>query len=127
MAAGGLSLNRSLHLFLFLHARSILSSAVRLNVIGPYSAHRLLLWDIKQLVEGATTELITRSSIVERRNEEEVGMDLEHDRGWWDNDEEWAFIREEENLGRSDPVSTWPLGEIVASRHDQLFTKVFNS
>ncbi|GAA5986516.1 hypothetical protein JCM5350_001355 [Sporobolomyces pararoseus] len=126
MAAVGLSLNRSLHLFLFLHARSILSSAVRLNVIGPYSAHRLLLWDIKQLVEEATSELTSRSSIIDRQEEEEVGMELENDRDWWDNDEEWAFLKEKE-VGRSAPVSTWPLGEIIASRHDQLFTKVFNS
>ncbi|GAA5986572.1 hypothetical protein JCM5350_001375 [Sporobolomyces pararoseus] len=133
MAAVGLSLNRSLHLFLFLHARSILSSAVRLNVIGPYSAHRLLLWDIKQLVEEATSHLTSRSSIIDRKEEEEVGMELENDRDWWDNDEEWAFLNEKEaflnekEAGRSAPVSTWPLGEIVASRHDQLFTKVFNS
>lgn len=25
------------------------------------------------------------------------------------------------------PTNTWPLGEIIASRHDQLFSKIFNS
>ncbi|GAA5942409.1 urease accessory protein UreF [Sporobolomyces koalae] len=120
MAAVNLSLHRSIHLFLFLHARSILSSAVRLNVVGPYSAHKLLLWQIRPLVQTATRETLDRLS-----SSNTTGMDLEEG-DWWDNDEDWAFLKE--GQGRTEePVTTWPIGEIVVGRHDQLFTKVFNS
>jgi urease accessory protein len=89
-------------------------------VIGPYSAHRLLLWDIKQLVERTTT--ITWDSL---KAEESSTMCNEDVDDWWDNDKEWSFLQEARE--EDEPVTTWPLGEIVASRHDQLFTKVFNS
>lgn len=63
---------------------------------------------------------------------------------WWDDDPFWHPLWEDDPLcvaeaekgaigsgvGRGKgavPVTTWPLGEIIASRHDQLFTKVFNS
>ncbi|GAA6021283.1 hypothetical protein JCM11491_005790 [Sporobolomyces phaffii] len=158
MSAVGLSLDRALHLFLFLHARSILSSAVRLNVIGPYSAHRLLLWDVRDLVERVTaaTTRAARSAPGDddecKRDDgdDETDFDDEEydddvkmkpttkkktttttrkEEDWWDDDEKWAFLNERNStrgMG-SDPVTTWPLGEIIASRHDQLFTKVFNS
>ncbi|GAA5916342.1 urease accessory protein UreF [Sporobolomyces salmoneus] len=123
MALVGLSLHRSIHLFLFLHARSILSSAVRLNILGPYSAHRLLLWDVKELVRKTVEEII--AGIEE--GAEEVQMEEEESQDWWETDEEWAFLRENGGVKGIEATNTWPLGEIVASRHDQLFTKVFNS
>ncbi|GAA5849389.1 hypothetical protein JCM3766R1_006064 [Sporobolomyces carnicolor] len=135
MAAVGLSLERSLHLFLFLHARSILSSAVRLNVIGPYSAHRLLLWDVRRLVEKAIAKEIDFDGKDEtERGSDEAMSQTEDKRDWWDDDPDWQFAapkasssRDGRSSNKEQPVTTWPLGEIVASRHDQLFTKVFNS
>ncbi|BGP45716.1 hypothetical protein JCM10450v2_001546 [Rhodotorula kratochvilovae] len=125
-AAVGLGLDAATHLFLFLHARSLLSSAVRLNTVGPYVAHRLLLWDVKPLVDAAVSSTLPSrpgapapASAPEERREGEA-------EDWWDDDPAWK-----DDWGRDDekgaPVTTWPLGEIIASRHDQLFTRVFNS
>jgi len=90
-----------------------------LNLIGPYLAHRLLLWDIRSLVDEATEHLVRSSRLGAKQEEETVEED------WWENDKEWEFVKEKGTP--REPVTTWPLGEIVASRHDQLFTKVFNS
>ncbi|GAA6061446.1 hypothetical protein JCM10212_002027 [Sporobolomyces blumeae] len=135
----GLGLARATVLFLFLHARSLLSSAVRLNLVGPYVAHRLL-WDrVKAIVDD-----VARKVSDEAVREGAYDDDDDDERDWWDDDHEWDFVREadrvdrdlqeEEEEGdgrrrrrRKGPVQTWPLGEIIASRHDQLFTKVFNS
>ncbi|BGO98217.1 Urease accessory protein UreF [Rhodotorula toruloides ATCC 204091] len=131
-AAVGVSLDSALPLFLFLHARSLLSSAVRLNIVGPYLAHRMLLWDLKPLVDEAVAETAPR---IEERRAEETGGEAEgaDDKvsgDWWDNDPAWKGIWDAGASEKDDergPVTTWPLGEIVASRHDQLFSKVFNS
>ena len=42
-----------MHLHLFLQARATLSSAVRLNLVGPYAAQRLLLSDVRPIVAEA--------------------------------------------------------------------------
>ncbi|GAA5854808.1 hypothetical protein JCM8547_004078 [Rhodosporidiobolus lusitaniae] len=171
-AGMGLSLASALPLLLFLHARSLLSSAVRVNTIGPYAAHRVLLWDVRGLVDAAIAALSVREEEEDGEQEEDTGENV-GGRDWWDDDEEWKAIWEDDPLDnpplppfsssspstllladypaptRSSaspppsvssrrgpakqgvaartPVTTWPLGEIVASRHDQLFTKVFNS
>lgn len=39
----GISRSKSLHLLLFTQARSVVSAAVRLNVLGPYQAQTVLL------------------------------------------------------------------------------------
>lgn len=44
------------HLFLFTHARSLLSSAVRLNIVGPYQSQRLLLHKVRPIVDRALRE-----------------------------------------------------------------------
>ncbi|GAA5849463.1 hypothetical protein JCM9279_000910 [Rhodotorula babjevae] len=128
-AAVGLGLDASIDLFLFLHARSLLSSAVRLNNVGPYVAHRLLLWDVKALVDGA---VVATSSCAPspppppapaRPSPPAATAD------WWDDDPAWtAAWGDDDGTGvQGGPVTSWPLGEIIASRHDQLFTRVFNS
>ncbi|GAA97198.1 uncharacterized protein L969DRAFT_44302 [Mixia osmundae IAM 14324] len=52
----GLKQDASVELHLFLHARSILSSAVRLNLIGPYQAHRILLQQMQPLIKRAAAD-----------------------------------------------------------------------
>ncbi|QRV72888.1 urease accessory protein UreF [Ceratobasidium sp. AG-Ba] len=56
-----LSAERSIEVHLFLYARSVLSSAIRLNSLGPYSAQQLLLHVVKPLVreECSTQTRIT--------------------------------------------------------------------
>jgi urease accessory protein len=92
------------HLFLFLHARSLLSSAIRLNTLGPYVSHRLLLHDVRPLVDEALSTC--------------RAMALEDEA-----DERWG-AKEEQEEG---PATTWPLGEILVARHDALHSKIFNS
>ncbi|GAA5920222.1 hypothetical protein JCM6882_006573, partial [Rhodosporidiobolus microsporus] len=168
----------ALPLLLFLHARSLLSSAVRLNTVGPYLAHRMLLWDVRPLVDGAVAAVAVpacsaqsaggaeEGEVEGKEGEEREKREREED--WWDDDPFWRPIWGDDPLSPSPPllpsslslssnapetpapapapalkktrpedapsldsiawpVTTWPLGEIVATRHDQLFTKVFNS
>ncbi|GAA5996949.1 urease accessory protein UreF [Rhodotorula paludigena] len=138
-AAVGLSLEASLSLFLFLHARSLLSSAVRVNTVGPYLAHRMLLWDVRPLVDEAVA---ATSQPVPEAKQDSAALEMEEqaraggaagegeEDDWWDNDPFWRGIWDDDvkaTAAKPTPVVTWPLGEIVATRHDQLFTRVFNS
>ncbi|KAI0796990.1 UreF-domain-containing protein [Abortiporus biennis] len=87
----GLSLERSQFLHLFLHARSLLSAAVRMNTIGPYASQQLLLHTVRPLVFSEAkncSHLCTESQ---------------------------------------GPAMTWPLGEILAGRHDLQHSRIFNS
>jgi urease accessory protein len=90
---------RSQHLSLFLHARSILSSAIRLNSIGPYASQQLLLHSVRPIVES-------------------LHQATKHLRVW---------DAEGNELVEGGPTTTWPLGEIVIGRHDLLQSRIFNS
>ncbi|BGP22524.1 urease accessory protein [Rhodotorula toruloides] len=130
-AAVGVRLDSALPLFLFLHARSLLSSAVRLNIVGPYLAHRMLLWDLAPLVNDAVAETMPRLEETVGR-EDSAGEDggKVNNGDWWDDDPVWNGMWDAGTGGpdvERGPVTTWPLGEIVASRHDQLFSRIFNS
>ncbi|KAF5388344.1 hypothetical protein D9615_000630 [Tricholomella constricta] len=102
-AALGLSLERSQYLHLFLHARSLLSASVRLNNIGPYSAQQLLMHVIRPLVasEAARCKGL-RTALLED-----------------------AAIDFDEKI--QGPANIWPLGEILAARHDLQHSRIFNS
>jgi urease accessory protein len=95
---------RTQHLHLYLHARSLLSAAVRLNSIGPYAAQQLLLHVVSAFVD---TEL---QSCARRR----TGVLSEDGSTQWDETQDG-------------PVNTWPLGEILAARHDLQHSRIFNS
>ncbi|KAH9943224.1 uncharacterized protein BXZ73DRAFT_40643 [Epithele typhae] len=104
-ASLGLSTERSQHLHLFLQARSLLSSSVRLNTIGPYAAQQVLLHAVRPLVDaevarakGLYTGLLPQA--------DQQGEDEDTVRG---------------------PAMTWPLGEILAARHDLQHSRIFNS
>ena len=57
-------LAKSRHLYIFLYARSLLSSAVRLNLIGPYAGHKLL-FELKEIVQNnvESTQDLTISEV----------------------------------------------------------------
>lgn len=94
-------IDRSLHLHLFLHARSLLSAAVRLNTIGPYASQQLLLHVIRPIVDVEFDNVKgIRACPGERTGDEGV---------------------------LTGPATTWPLGEILASRHDLQHSRIFNS
>jgi len=101
-AALNISLDRCLHLHLFLHARGLLSAAVRLNTIGPYASQQLLLHVVRPIVDvelGHVKGIRTCS-----------GEEITPDEG-----------------AHNGPATTWPLGEILASRHDLQHSRIFNS
>ncbi|KAG0709898.1 hypothetical protein DFH29DRAFT_20303 [Suillus ampliporus] len=100
-SALGISLLRAQHLFLFLHARSLLSSAVRLNTIGPYSSQQILLHSVRPLVEAEVSQ---------------------------NKDIRTGIFGDMHCNGVDDrPATTWPLGEILAVRHDLQHSRIFNS
>ncbi|KAI0258598.1 UreF-domain-containing protein [Gloeopeniophorella convolvens] len=100
----GLTVDRGAHLHLFLHARGVLSAAVRMNALGPYAAQQLLLHAVQPLIHATAAET---AQLVSGALQEE------------DADDEHA----DERL----PATTWPLGEILAARHDLLHSRIFNS
>lgn len=101
----GLSRERSQHLSIFLHARALLSASVRLNTIGPYAAQQLLLHVVKPLVEEAVTTC------------KDLNLDFH------DTLEHHQEIKDDQE----GPANTWPLGEILSSRHDSQHSRIFNS
>jgi len=101
-AALGLTLERSQYLHLFLHARSLLSASVRLNDLGPYGAQQILLHAVRPLVAAEATRC---------RNLRTGLLDS-------------LASFDEVSMG---PANTWPLGEILAGRHDLQHSRIFNS
>ena len=102
-------LERSQHLHLFLQARSLLSASIRLNTIGPYAAQQLLLHVVKGLVEGQINQCKDLRS----------GLQDTQD---GDDEKDGEVL---DNLQCA--VTTWPLGEILAARHDLQHSRIFNS
>ncbi|CAE6520257.1 unnamed protein product [Rhizoctonia solani] len=103
-----LSSERSTEVHLFLYARSILSSAIRLNTLGPYGAQQVLLHIVKPLVQELAKSRfgsVTAAGIRAIESHGVAGEDEEQD----------------------GPVNTWPLGEILAARHDLQHSRIFNS
>ncbi|KAF6762210.1 hypothetical protein DFP72DRAFT_878254, partial [Ephemerocybe angulata] len=101
-AALGLTLERAQYLHLFLHARSLISASVRLNELGPYNAQQTLLHAVRPLV----AEEVERCKHLRTGLLEEPGANFD-----------------EMTQG---PANTWPLGEILATRHDLQHSRIFN-
>ncbi|KAJ7180397.1 UreF-domain-containing protein [Mycena crocata] len=104
-AALGLSLERTQHLHLYLHARSLLSAAVRLNSIGPYAAQQILLHVVGTFVDAEIQKCARLRTGVLRVQDDTMPWDETQD----------------------GPANTWPLGEILAARHDLQHSRIFNS
>ena len=98
-----MAIERSQFLHLFLHARGLLSASVRLNIIGPYHSQQLLTHTLRPLITLETA----------RAKDLYTGL-LE------DPDAEFNEIDQ-------GPANTWPLGEILAARHDLQQSRIFNS
>ncbi|EJD53969.1 urease accessory protein UreF [Auricularia subglabra TFB-10046 SS5] len=107
----GLSCDRTLYLHLFLHARGVLSAAIRLNTIGPYAAQQLLLHSVRPLLDAELERHRLRASQVP-----ETPTDTDTGAG-----------TAEASIVASNPACTWPLGEILAARHDLQHSRIFNS
>ena len=94
---------RSQYLHLFLHARGILSASVRLNEIGPYNAQQLLLHDVRPLVDAECEKNKNLRTGLLAGGDDSVDETIDG------------------------PANTWPLGEILAARHDLQHSRIFNS
>ncbi|GHJ90368.1 hypothetical protein NliqN6_6770 [Naganishia liquefaciens] len=124
-SSAGLSLERTTHLHLFLHIRAILSSAVRLNIIGPYAATNILYTRLSGCLDEQVQACDSARTGCLRKDLVEDGDDL------W----AWARRAEEEVIGSTEtgspagwgPTMTWPLGETLMNRHDFQHTRIFNS
>ncbi|KAF8338742.1 uncharacterized protein EI90DRAFT_2990680 [Cantharellus anzutake] len=113
----GLSCERSQYLHMFLHARALVSASIRLNILGPYAAQQLLLHIIHPLLDNVVKSikpnhlrLVGRASSFSSPSSTSVVSDSEVD--------------DECEIG---PAMTWPLGEILATRHDLQHSRIFNS
>ncbi|KIY73980.1 urease accessory protein UreF [Cylindrobasidium torrendii FP15055 ss-10] len=104
----GLSAERASYLHLFLHARGLLSAAVRLNKIGPYNAQQLLLHQVRPLVTGEAEHCRGMTTGTVRTAPDLVDSELFE-------------------AHRQGSANIWPLGEILAARHDLQHSRIFNS
>ena len=102
---------RSQFLHLFLYARGLLSAGVRMNTLGPYAAQQLLLHAIRPLVTTEAKQCGMLRTGLQTSRTVTHGVD--------------AF--DGEVLTHKGPAMTWPLGEILAGRHDLQHSRVFNS
>ena len=117
---------RSQQLFLFLYARSLLSSAIRLNTIGPYAAQQLLLHVIRVMVDEEVARCGSLSAGMPNRQKRKSARTSKYASNPLpyaeDEDEDWKRL-ELDSL----PATTWPLGEILGARHDLQHSRIFNS
>ena len=84
-----------------------------MNTIGPYASQQLLLHAIKPLVE---------SQLAQSRGIR-TGIDLSVSDNTLTTDDEDPELP----LEGDGPACTWPLGEILAARHDLQHSRIFNS
>lgn len=121
---------RATEVHLFLQARAIVSSAIRLNIVGPYLAHSILAFHVKPLIEAASFNVPMTEPVREEGSAKPVTKTTVED-GVVDDDEEqgWAWDWEDEPFWKdeSGPKTTWPLGELIQGRHDALHSRLFNS
>ena len=83
-----------------------------MNIIGPYASQQLLLHAVRPLVTYEAKRCgILRTGLQERSESADVSID--------------PF--DEDVLTYKGPANTWPLGEILAARHDLQHSRVFNS
>lgn len=150
-AAAGLSLDRALRLQLFLQARNLMSCSIRLNTLGPYVAHQLLMFELRAMVHELLTKYSTRAGhalCTQARARATALASPEASSNSvaasasappetptpapappspapssWD----WDWDDDEPAAPLDMPATCWPLGEIVQARHDQLHSRLFNS
>ncbi|EGG00508.1 uncharacterized protein MELLADRAFT_39664 [Melampsora larici-populina 98AG31] len=120
----GLSCARSIDLHLFLYIRSILSAAVRLNLIGPYLSQRILFSDIRPMLDDVMANLKNRR--LSKSDQIRCGLMIVEKNS--SKDDDCAQVDEDdsddEDVGAT---TTWPLGDILSARHDLCHVRLFNS
>ena len=84
-----------------------------MNILGPYASQQLLLHAVRHLVQNEATQCANIRTGLRSNSASDV--------------EPGDTIFDEDLLNREGPTVTWPLGEIIAARHDQQHSRVFNS
>jgi urease accessory protein len=139
---------RTLHLHLYLHARSLLSSSVRLNQTGPYHAQLLLLHSAPPLIAAELRRFLAPCADPEGEtpSSSEASSDaipaaplstflpdggfaaVGDDRGIAQTlEEQDARDRAEGEAQERGPATTWPVGEMLQARHDVMHSRMFNT
>lgn len=118
----GLSKESMLRLNLFLQARNLMSCSIRLNTLGPYMAHQLLARQLRQVVEQSVQHVSQHASEQLHKASQALPAPTSSD------DFDWDWPDDEVTASDLDcAATTWPLGEIIQARHDQLHSRLFNS
>lgn len=128
----GLSEERMLRQNLFLQARNIMSCSIRLNTIGPYMAHQLLASQLHELVArhfGRLDRGVCQHLFDQALHASEIEAPAASQRASPSNGRDWDWDWEDpvRHAQELTPCMTWPLGEIIQARHDQLHSRLFNS
>ncbi|KNF00154.1 hypothetical protein PSTG_06564 [Puccinia striiformis f. sp. tritici PST-78] len=119
-----ISLDRAIHLHIFLHIRSILSAAVRLNIIGPYLSQKIMYTKMEWMLEKILQEI--RGKRLGRTDLIDSGL-LQPDEIIIGRRSDGQNHEQEEDTVENGPRSTWPFGEIIQTRHDSCHVRLFNS
>ncbi|KAF6767349.1 Urease accessory protein UreF [Kalmanozyma brasiliensis GHG001] len=92
----GIGLKKAVYLHLFLQARSLFSSSIRLNTLGPYLAHQVMRFQMRGVVEGVMREMeregcldVGAAETTEKSDKRKVGQDakVKEDEMQIDNDD----------------------------------------
>ncbi|KAJ3123117.1 hypothetical protein HK098_002160 [Nowakowskiella sp. JEL0407] len=136
----GVSLDNAHDLFLFLHARSLISAAIRLNLVGPYQAQSILssmhnsvagtlceckiefnksieeVEFLKRVMDIAREyERMTTGAVLDESDAVEIDGNLD------------LFGQEILKVVEEESKQTWPLQDILQGLHDRLYSRLFNS
>lgn len=129
-ACVGLSLERALRHNLFLQARNTMSCSIRLNTLGPYMAHQLLVFQLRDLTArrllpttAEAGERLYKQAYLRCSQPAPTSAPLAPEHEVWD----WDWDDVDADAGYTIPATAYPLGEIVQARHDQLHSRLFNS
>ncbi|KAI8816144.1 UreF-domain-containing protein [Fimicolochytrium jonesii] len=123
----GISLERTEHLFLFLHVRSLLSAAIRLNLVGPYQGQQMLL-----AAQADVAEVLRLVREKMELDEQQGGKYDRHDStddgmtGGVVENEDDADLRHH-RLATTTACQTSPVVDILQGLHSQLYSRMFNS
>lgn len=74
-----------------------------MNTIGPYLAQQMLYRDVRPILDACVAQCgtISTAALTDPKDSDELPLD--------------------------GPANTWPLGEILAMRHDLQHSRMFNS
>lgn len=111
----GLSLNKAVYLHLFLQARSLFSSSIRLNTLGPYLAHQVMRFQMRGVVQAIIQEMIEEGCLQGKSDctgsdsaPEEANEQEEHDETETENETVVAYTLHDVEMEPTSQTKTVP-------------------